>query len=172
MLLLFTPSNNLNVIIGQGTAALELLQKFPDIKNIVSPVGGGGLIAGTALAAQFVNNGIHVFGGEPSGMDDACRSLQSGKIENNEPGANTIADGLKTNLGDINFPIIQKCVKEIVLVEEQEIINALKLLWERRKILVEPSSAVALTALLKRTALFACYFPLSFKIKVIYPKLI
>ena len=150
------PSNNLNVIIGQGTATLELLQDYPDIKNIVSPVGGGGLIAGTVLASQFVNNSIQVFGAEPSAMDDAYRSLQSGKIENNELTATTIADGLKTNLGDLNFPIIKDGVKEIILVDENEIVAALRLIWERMKILVEPSSAVALAAVLKRKDLFAC----------------
>ncbi len=149
------PSNDLDVIIGQGTAALELIQDYPYLEKIITPVGGGGLLAGTALAAHYFGNNIKVFAGEPSTMDDAYRSMQSGEIETNEPKANTIADGLKTNLGDINFPIIQNHVKEIILVEEHEIIDALKLLWERMKILVEPSSAVALAAVLKRKDLFA-----------------
>jgi threonine dehydratase len=148
------PSNDLDVIIGQGTAAMELIQDHPDLDNIVTPVGGGGLIGGTALAAECFGNNITVYAGEPSQMDDAYRSLQSGNIETNAPGANTIADGLKTHLGDVTFPIIQKGVKEIILVEEHEIIAALKLIWERMKIVVEPSSAVALAAVLKRKDLF------------------
>ena len=87
-------------------------------------------------------------------MDDAYRSMQSGTIETNAPGATTIADGLRTNLGDINFPIIKEHVKEIILVTENEIMDALKLIWERMKIIVEPSSAVALAAVLKRKDLF------------------
>ncbi len=149
------PSNDLDVIIGQGTAAMELMEDYPELENIITPVGGGGLLAGTALAAHYFGNNIKVFAGEPSTMDDAYRSMQSGKIENNEPTANTIGDGLKTNLGDINFPIIHKFVSEIILVEETEIIAALKLIWERMKIIVEPSSAVALAAVLKRKDLFA-----------------
>lgn len=149
------PSNDLDVIIGQGTAALELIQDHPDLENIITPVGGGGLIGGTALAARYFGNNISVYGAEPVQMDDAYRSMMSGNIEMNEASANTIADGLKTNLGDINFPIIKKHVKEIILVEEQEIINALQLIWERMKIIVEPSSAVALAAVIKRKYLFA-----------------
>lgn len=141
------PSNNLNVILGQGTAALELLEEYPDLEYLFTPVGGGGLIAGTALAAHFYGNQCIVIGGEPHEVDDAYRSLQSGKIETNET-INTIADGLKTQLGDINFPILQKYVSEIIRVEEQEIIAAMKLIWERMKIVIEPSSAVSFAALL------------------------
>lgn len=149
------PSNDLDVIIGQGTAALELIEEHADLQNIITPVGGGGLIAGTALAAHYFGKNITVYGGEPAQMDDAYRSLQSGKIETNGSNANTIGDGLKSNLGDINFPIIQEHVKEIIQVEEDEIIAALKLIWERMKIVAEPSSAVALAAVLKRKDLFA-----------------
>lgn len=148
------PSNDLNVIIGQGTAAMELLEEIEGIKNIVTPVGGGGLIAGTALAANYFGKNVSVFGGEPEAMDDAYRSLESGKIETNAPGATTIADGLRTNLGDINFPVIKEYVKEIIPVSENEIKEALQLIWERMKIIVEPSSAVALAAVLKRKDLF------------------
>lgn len=148
------PSNDVNVIIGQGTAAMELLKAIEGIENIVTPVGGGGLIAGTALAAHYFGKNISVYGGEPAAMDDAYRSLKSGMIENNLPGATTIADGLRTNLGDINFPIIKKHVKEIIPVTENEITDALQLIWERMKIIVEPSSAVALAAVLKRKDLF------------------
>ncbi len=143
------PSNQDEVIFGQGTAAMELLEDQPDLDFIITPVGGGGLIAGTALAAHYFGKNCKVIGGEPAEADDAYRSLQSGKIETNAT-ANTIADGLRTFLGDRNFPIIQKYVDRIVLVEENEIIEAMKLIWERMKIIIEPSSAVAFAALLKQ----------------------
>lgn len=142
------PSNDLNVILGNATSGMELLEEHPDLDAIFTPVGGGGLVAGTALAAHFFGKNCEVIGGEPLAVDDAYRSLQSGKIEKNTS-TNTIADGLRTHLGDINFPIIQKHVKKIIRVEEYEIIDALKLIYERMKIVVEPSSAVALAALLK-----------------------
>ncbi|MBQ0734277.1 threonine ammonia-lyase [Aquimarina celericrescens] len=142
------PSNNLDVILGQGTAAIELLEDYPDLDYIFTPVGGGGLIAGTALAAHFYGTDCKVIGGEPFEVDDAYRSLQSGKIETNIT-INTIADGLKTQLGDVNFPIIQKYVSEIIRVEENEIISAMRLIWERMKIIIEPSCAVPFAALLR-----------------------
>ncbi|GAA4302085.1 pyridoxal-phosphate dependent enzyme [Nibribacter koreensis] len=142
------PSNDLDVILGQGTAALEMLQDYPDLGYIFSPVGGGGLIGGTALAAHFFGRDCKVVGGEPFGADDAYRSLQSGQIESNDT-TNTIADGLRTQLGDINFPIIKEHVEKIIRVEETEIIAAMRLVWERLKIIIEPSSAVAFAALLK-----------------------
>ncbi|MER3375198.1 MAG: threonine/serine dehydratase [Allomuricauda sp.] len=143
------PSNNDHVILGQGTACKELLELYPDLDYVVTPVGGGGLIAGTALAAYYFGNDCKVIGGEPFEVDDAYRSLQSGKIETNTT-TNTIADGLKTQLGDRNFPIIQKHVEEIVRVTEEEIIAAMRLIWERLKIVCEPSSAVALAAIFKK----------------------
>ncbi len=142
------PSNDDDVIHGQGTAAMELLEEYPDLDYIVTPVGGGGLIAGTALAAKYFSNNCKVIGGEPINVDDAYRSLQSGKIEFNDS-TNTIADGLRTFLGDRNFPIIKEEVEKIIRVEENEIVNAMKLVWERMKIIIEPSSAVAFAALLK-----------------------
>lgn len=142
------PSNDLNVILGQGTAAMELLEIHPDLDFIGTPVGGGGLIAGTALASHYFGTNCKTFGGEPSGADDAYRSLLSGKIEFNKE-TNTIADGLRTHLGDKNFPIIQKLVSEIILVDDVEIIAAMKLIWERLKIVVEPSSAVPFASVLK-----------------------
>lgn len=147
------PSNNLDVILGQGTAAIELLENHPDLEYIFTPVGGGGLIAGTALAANLHGNNCKVIGGEPLAVDDAYRSLLSGKIETNTT-IQTIADGLKTQLGDINFPIIQKYVTKIIRVEEQDIISAMQLIWERMKIIIEPSSAVAFAALLKEKEQF------------------
>lgn len=147
------PSDDLHVILGQGTAAKELLEVHPDLEYLVTPVGGGGLVAGTILAAQFFGRTCKVIGGEPENMDDAYRSLLSGKIESNQ-GGDTIADGLKTQLGDVNFPIIKEGIQEIITVSEQEIRNAMKLIWERMKIVVEASSAVALAAILKKNELF------------------
>jgi len=142
------PSNDMDVILGQGTAAKELLKEHPDLEYIFTPVGGGGLIAGTALSARYFGSNCKVIGGEPFEVDDAYRSLQSGIIESNTS-ANTIADGLRTHLGDINFPIIQQGVEKIIRVTEEEIVTAMRLIWERLKIVAEPSSAVALAALLK-----------------------
>lgn len=143
------PSNDLNVILGQATAAKELLEEYPNLDYIFTPVGGGGLIAGTAIAAKHFGVNCKVIGGEPMEADDAYRSLKSGKIETNTT-TNTIADGLRTQLGSVNFPIIQQEVQQIIRVEESEIIQAMRLLWERMKIVCEPSSAVALAALLKQ----------------------
>lgn len=148
------PSNDDDVIHGQGTAAMELLEEHSELDYIFSPVGGGGLIAGTALAAKYFSDKCKVIGGEPKNMDDAYRSLKSGKLESNESGTTTIADGLRTFLGDRNFPIIKENVERIILVEEDEIVQAMKLIWERMKIIVEPSSAVAFAALLKEKEKF------------------
>lgn len=147
------PSNDYNVILGQGTVSKELLENVPDLHCIVSPVGGGGLIAGNALAACYFGTNCEVIGAEPHEADDAYRSLKSGKIERNIT-TNTIADGLRTQLGDINFPIIQQHVKKIIRVEEHEIVAAMGLIWERMKIIVEPSSAVTLAAILKEKEVF------------------
>ena len=142
------PSNDDLVILGQGTAAIELLEEQPDLDAIFTPVGGGGLLAGTAIAAHLFGENCAIFAGEPANADDAYRSLKSGKIETNES-AETIADGLKTNLGDRNFPVIQEYVDDIILVKEEEILVAMKYIWMLMKIVVEPSSAVALAAVLK-----------------------
>lgn len=147
------PSNDLNVILGNATAGMELLEAHPDLNCVLTPVGGGGLLAGTALATHYFGTQCKAIGGEPMLVDDAFRSLQSGKIETNTTG-NTIADGLRTHLGDINFPILQQYVDHIIRVEEDEIIKAMRLLWERLKIVVEPSSAVAFAAILKNKTYF------------------
>jgi len=147
------PSNDSNVIIGQGTACMELLEDHADLNAIIAPVGGGGLIAGTSLSASYFGKNCKVFGGEPFAVDDAYRSLQSGKIESNET-TDTIADGLKTQLGDKSFPIIQKHVDSIIRVTEKEILEAMRLVWERMKIIIEPSSAVALAAVLREKEKF------------------
>ena len=147
------PSNDDAVILGQGTACMELLEVHPNMDYVITPVGGGGLIAGTALAAHYFGNSCKTIGGEPLEVDDAYRSLQSGQIETNIT-TNTLADGLKTQLGDRNFPIIQKHVEQIIRATEAEIVAAMRLLWERLKIVCEPSSAVALAAAFKEKRQF------------------
>ncbi len=147
------PSNDLNVILGQGTAAKELLEDYGDLDFILTPVGGGGLLAGTALSAHHFSENCKVIAGEPMTVDDAYRSFHSGKIEFNES-SNTIADGLRTHLGDINFPIIQKHVHDIIRVEEAEIVQAMRLIWERMKIIIEPSCVVPFAAVLKQKEKF------------------
>jgi threonine dehydratase len=147
------PSNDLNVILGNATATAELLEDHSDLDYVFSPIGGGGLIAGTALSAHRFAAHCQVIGGEPREADDAFRSLKSGKIETNKTTA-TIADGLRTQLGDVNFPIIKALVPEIIRVEEDEIVEAMRLVWERLKIVIEPSSAVPVAALLREKQRF------------------
>jgi threonine dehydratase len=140
------PYNDERVIAGQGTAALELLTEVPDLDVIIAPVGGGGLLSGTSIAATEMKKGIRVIAGEPEMADDAYRSLKSGEIlPSVKP--KTIADGLLTSLGTKTFPIIQRCVEQIVTVSEQGIIDSMKFIWERAKIVIEPSSAVAVGVL-------------------------
>ena len=147
------PSNDLNVILGNSTAVMEMARKVDTMDVVIAPVGGGGLLAGTALATNHLNYYIETIGAEPFGADDAYLSLKTGKIQ---PSINpkTIADGLKTQLGDQNFPIIRKFVSKIIRVEESEIIHAMKFIWERMKIIIEPSSAVAVAALFRNSSEF------------------
>ena len=142
------PSNNLDVIIGQGTASKELIEQFGPFDHILVPIGGGGLIAGSALSAKYFGDNCSVIGTEPFEVDDAYRSLISGKIETNIT-TNTIADGLRTQLGDKNFPIILNEVNEIIRVTEDEIIDSMKLIWQRLKIICEPSCSLPLAGILK-----------------------
>lgn len=147
------PSNDMQVILGQGTAAYEFIREVKNLDYILTPVGGGGLVAGTAVAVHYLLPESETIGSEPFGADDAYLSLKIGKIQ---PSVNpkTIADGLKTQLGDQNFPIIRKYVSNIIRVEEQEIIEAMKYIWERLKIVIEPSSAVAVAALFRKRERF------------------
>ena len=147
------PSNNMDVILGNSSCAFEFVEDYPNLDFIFSPIGGGGLIAGTSLAIDYFSKNCEVIGAEPLNVDDAYRSLISGKIETNKS-TNTIADGLRTNLGSINFPIIQKNVKEILLVSEEEIMNSLNIILNQLKLVVEPSSAVVLAALIKNKEKF------------------
>lgn len=143
------PYNDERVIAGQGTAALELLEDVPDLDVIITPVGGGGLLSGTAIAATEISPKIRVIAGEPELANDAYRSLKAGEII---PSVNpkTIADGLLTSLGKLTFPIIQQRVEQIVTVSETGIIASMKYVWERAKIIIEPSSAVAVAVLWER----------------------
>lgn len=141
------PYNDTRVLSGQGTAALEFCEKVPDLDVVIAPVGGGGLLSGTAIAVSAATTKTLVFGAEPENADDAYRSLKAGKIVPSE-NPDTIADGLLTSLGDLTFPIIQALVRDIVTVSEAEILRAMRLIWERMKIIIEPSSAVPLAALL------------------------
>jgi len=141
------PFNNYQVIAGQATAAKELFEETAKLDYVIAPVGGGGLLSGTALATKYFSPSTQVIAGEPAGSDDAYRSLKSGKIEQAQ--SQSIADGLLTTLGDKTFPIIQDLVKEVITVTDDEIISAMRLIWERMKIIVETSCAVPFAAVLK-----------------------
>ena len=143
------PYNDERVIAGQGTAAMELLEDIPDLDVIIAPVGGGGLLSGTSIAATEIKPGIRVIAGEPEMADDAYRSMQAGEII---PSANpkTIADGLLTSLGTLTFPIVRQRVEQIVTVSEQGIVEAMKFVWERAKIVIEPSAAAAVAVLFEK----------------------
>jgi threonine dehydratase len=142
------PYNDFDIISGQGTAAMELFQETgaPDI--IMAPVGGGGLLSGTALATHYFSPGTKIIGAEPARADDAFRSFKAKTFYPSE-NPDTIADGLRTSLGNLTFPIILQHVDDIVTTSEEAIIKAMKLIWERMKIIVEPSSAVPLAAILE-----------------------
>ncbi len=143
------PYNDPRVIAGQGTATLELLAEVPELDIIMTPVGGGGLLSGTAIVASELSPTTQVIGTEPEGADDAYRSLQEGRIVPSiQP--HTIADGLLTSLGDLTFAILQKYVQKIVTVSEKAIITGMRHVWERMKIIIEPSAAVPVGALFER----------------------
>jgi threonine dehydratase len=143
------PYNDLRVITGQATAAIELCEEVQNLDLVLAPVGGGGLVSGTAVAVSLVSPKTAVMAAEPERADDAYQSFRSGRIVPSVH-PNTIADGLLTSLGDLTFPIIQRHVKDIVLVSEEAIVEAMRCLWERMKILAEPSAAVPLGAILSR----------------------
>ena len=140
---LIPPFDHADVIAGQGTAALELLEDVPDLDAIIAPVGGGGLLSGCAIAAE----GIRVFGAEPLGADDAARSKAAGQLLP-QTGPNTIADGLLTSLGQLTWPIVRDRVERIFTVSDDQIRAAMRLVWERMKLIVEPSGAVGLAVAL------------------------
>lgn len=142
------PYNYFNVVCGQGTAAKELIEETVGLNIVMAPVGGGGLLSGTALSAKAMLPHVKVIAAEPTGADDAFRSFQSKTLQPSVA-PKTIADGLLTSLGDITFSIILNEVDEIVTVSEEKIVEAMRMIWERMKIIVEPSSAVPLAAILE-----------------------
>jgi len=141
------PYNNPYVIAGQGTACLELMQEVPDLDMVITPVGGGGLLSGTAIAARSLSPSIRVLAAEPKGADDAFRSLRDGRLH---PSVNpqTICDGLLTSVGEIPFAIMREHVERVLLVEDDEVIDAMKLIYERMKLVIESSAACPLAGLL------------------------
>jgi threonine dehydratase len=147
------PYDNDEVITGQATCVKEIIEAMPDVDIVVTPVGGGGLLSGTCLGAFYFKPGLKVYAGEPEGAADAVLSIQSGKVEK-APFVNTIADGLMTTLSERTLEIIQAHVADILLVSEDEIKAALRLVYERMKIIIEPSCAVPLAAVLKNADLF------------------
>ena len=141
------PYNDEKIIAGQGTAAKELIEKVPDLDAIICPVSGGGLLSGTLLAAKNLKPGIKVFGAEPENADDTYRSILNNKIMSNET-TDTIADGLRAQVGTVTFPIIKENVDEILLVSEEMIISSMYMIWQRLKIIIEPSCSIVLAALM------------------------
>ena len=148
------PYNDERIVMGQGTAGKELIEDCPDLDAIISPVSGGGLLSGTLISARGMNPRIKVYGAEPLEADDTFLSLKKGQIVPNKS-VNTICDGLRAQIGTITFPIIQSYVQEVITLTEEEIIESMKMIWERMKIVVEPSCSITLSAVLKSRDLFA-----------------
>jgi threonine dehydratase len=150
---LIHPYDNFNIICGQGTAALELLDEKPDIDIVIAPIGGGGLMSGTSTCVKGINNKIKVIGAEPLNADDAFRSFKSGKLI---PSVNplTIADGLLTSLSQLTFSVIMKNTDDIFTAREESIIDSMLLVWERMKIIIEPSSAIVLAIIKENPGYF------------------
>jgi len=152
--ILIHPYDNFDVICGQGTAALELMEEHPDLEVLVAPIGGGGLMSGTATAAKGLNRKIRIIGAEPLNANDAWKSFKTGIIA---PSVNpvTVADGLLTSLSEMTFAIINRNADDILTVKEDSIICCMKLVWERMKIIIEPSSATVLAAVWENPDYFA-----------------
>lgn len=148
------PFDYLDVIEGQATCALELLEDQPELEIVMAPVGGGGLLGGTALVAHYLNPDVKVIAGEPSGADDAFQSFHAGQVIS-LPSTNTISDGLLTTVGILNFELIQKYVEDILVATDPQTIEAMRLIFERMKMVIEPSGAVPLAALLANKERFA-----------------
>jgi threonine dehydratase len=142
------PYNDYHVMAGQGTAALELLEQAAGLNIVIAPVGGGGLLSGTAVAAKSVAPGIRVFAAEPAAADDAARSFAAGRLIPLEK-TSTIADGLRTSVGEKTFPLIQRHVDGVVTVSEESIVAAMRRIWEVLKIIIEPSCAVPYAAIME-----------------------
>ena len=147
------PFNYHHTIAGQATAAMEIIREVPNLDFIITPVGGGGLLSGSSLAAKYLSPNTQVFGAEPENANDAWQSFNAQKlIPVKNP--NTLADGLKTSLGDLTFHYIMEGVSHIFTCTESEIIASMKMVWERMKIIIEPSSAVALACAIKHKSIF------------------
>jgi threonine dehydratase/serine racemase len=144
---LIPPYDHPDVIAGQGTVALEVLEQVKNLDALVTPVGGGGLMGGVAIAAKGMNAALRIFAAEPAGADDAARSKAAGVLIP-QTGPKTLADGLLTSLGELTWPVLRDQVECVITVSEQEILEALRLCWERAKLLIEPSAAVAVAAVL------------------------
>ena len=150
---LIHPYNDPRIIAGQGTAAVELIEEVPELDIVIAPVGGGGLLSGTAIAVKALRPNAQVFGAEPAQANDAAESKKAGRIVSKP--VHTIADGLRTMLGDRTFPVIRDQVDQIVTVSEAGIVSAMRRLWEIAKIVVEPSAAVPFAAIREHPQLFA-----------------
>ena len=146
------PYNDERIMAGQGTCAKEMLEDIPTLDIIVSPVSGGGLLSGTLVASKNMKNSIKVFGAEPDEADDAFQSLKHGKIMPNKT-INTVCDGLRAEIGSKTFPVIQDLVDGIETVSEKDILESLRMIWERMKIIVEPSCSISLAMVIKNSNL-------------------
>lgn len=155
---LVPPYDHPQIIAGQGTVALELFDQCPDLDAIVAPVGGGGLMSGICVAARALSPRTRLIGAEPVQADDAARSLAAGRRLDPLAGARTLADGLRTGLGELTWPILRDHLDALITVGEEQIVEAMRLLWQRAKLLVEPSAAVGLAAVLSPA--FAALGPL------------
>lgn len=147
---LIPPFDHIDVIAGQGTCALEMLEDYPHLDALIAPVGGGGLLSGFSLAARLLNPTVRVFGAEPAGADDAARSKASGTWQPQTAPA-TIADGLMTSLGQLTWPIVRDHVEAVFTVTEPEIVAAMRFVWERLKMVIEPSAAVGVAVVLSES---------------------
>ena len=147
------PYNDKRIVTGQATAGLEFLEDQPDLDCIIAPLSGGGLLSGTLSSVKKMKSSIKVFGAEPEEADDAFRSLELGKIVKNDT-TNTICDGLRAQIGTITFPIIKNYVDGIITVSEDDIKDAMRMIWERMKIIIEPSCSITLAAVLKQKSKF------------------
>jgi threonine dehydratase len=156
--ILIHPYDNDRIIAGQATAAKELLEEDLDIDAVFAPVSGGGLLSGTCLSAKAIRPDIHIFGCEPARADDAYRSLTTGTLQSLDS-SDTIADGLRASLAPRTFAILRRHLDRVLLVSEEEIIDAMRLVWERMKIIIEPSSALAIAPLLRPAAIASLNLP-------------
>ena len=151
---LIHPYDNYSIIAGQATAAKELYEDIGSLDYLITPVGGGGLLSGSCLTTKYISPGTKVIGAEPKGADDAFRSIKDNKIYPSEK-PKTICDGLLTSLSERTFNIIKNNVEEIITVDDETVVEAMRLIWERMKIIVEPSSAITLAVVLADKSKFA-----------------